>query len=136
MQNKKGVRAKIILQGRLAMKLNRTGACGLVMIMLGAGMVLTGCASGTKTPYGSASIVSEPAGAKVVNLKDGEAIGTTPLQYTWETEDGKAEYIQLILTSPGYADQVTSFWINPRYDSKDAAEKDPQAIKVNMTQAK
>ena len=118
------------------MKLNRTGACALVMIMLGAGMALTGCATGTHTPYGSASIVTEPAGAKVVNLKDGEAIGTTPLQYTWETEDGKAEYIQLILTSPGYADQVTSFWINPRYDSKDAAEKNPQAIKVNMTQAK
>lgn len=117
------------------MSRSRIGVCGLVAALLGAGVLLGGCVAAT-TPFGSASIVSEPAGAKVVNLKDGAAIGTTPMQYTWETEDGKAEYVQLILTSPGYADQVTSFWINPRYDSKDDAEKNPQAIKVNLKQAK
>lgn len=117
------------------MSRSRIGACSLVAALLGAGALLGGCVAST-TPFGSASIVSEPAGAKVVNLNDGSAIGTTPMQYTWETEDGKAEYVQLILTSPGYADQVTSFWINPRYDSKDDAEKNPQAIKVNLKQAK
>lgn len=94
--------------------------------------VLTGCAAFTATPYGTASIDSVPPGAKVVNLKDGTAIGTTPMQHTWQTEDGKAEYVQLLLSSPGYADQVTSFWINPRYGSADDAEKNPQSIKVNM----
>ncbi|HBI16489.1 MAG TPA: hypothetical protein DDY20_13455 [Desulfobulbaceae bacterium] len=121
------------------MSLKNIGSWGLlVMVMLGALMVvLSGCGIvASTTPYGSASIVSEPPGAKIVNLKDGDAIGTTPLQYTWETEDGKAEYIQLILTTPGYEDEVTSFWINPRYDSKEEAEKNPQAIKVNMKTAK
>lgn len=110
--------------------------CGLVAALLGAVMVLSGCVGATAPPYGSASIVSEPAGAKVVNLKDGTEIGTTPMQYTWQTEDGKAEYIQLLLTAPGYADQVTSFWVNPRYGSADDAEKNPQAIQVNMQQAR
>lgn len=116
------------------MRRSGIGTCWLVVALLGAMMVLTGCVA-TTAPYGSASIVSEPAGAKVVNLKDGTDLGTTPLQYTWQTEDGKAEYIQLILTAPGYADQVTSFWVNPRYGSADDAEKNPQAIKVNMKQA-
>lgn len=112
------------------------GICWLVVALLGEVMVLTGCAGTTAPPYGSAAIVSEPAGAKVVNLKDGTAIGTTPMQYTWETEEGKAEYVQLLLTAPGYADELTSFWINPRYGSAADAEKNPQAIQVNMEQAR
>ena len=111
-------------------------SCWLMAALLGAVMVLTGCAATTAPPYGSASIVSEPAGAKVVNLKEGTEIGTTPMQYTWETEEGKAEYVQLLLIAPGYADEVTSFWINPRYGSADDAEKNPQAIQVNMQQAR
>ena len=110
------------------------GVGWLEVALLGAGLVLTGCVA-TTTPYGSASIVSEPPGAKVVNLKDGSSIGTTPVRYTLETEDGKAEYVQLLLTSPGYTDQMTSFWINPRYGSAEKAEENPQAIKVNMKQA-
>ena len=118
------------------MSRNGIGIYWLVVALLGAGMALTGCAATTAPPYGSASIVSEPAGAKVLNLKDGTAIGTTPMQHTWQTEDGKAEYILLLLTAPGYADQVTSFWINPRYGSAGDAEKNPQAIKVNLKQAR
>lgn len=117
------------------MRGNRIRSYGFACLaMIAAGSVLSGCVAST-APYGSAAIVSEPAGAKVVNLKDGEEIGTTPLNYTLETEDGKAEYIQLLLTSPGYADQVTSFWINPRYDSAEDAEENPQAVKVNMKKA-
>ena len=118
------------------MRRNRIRVCGLAgLALLGIGAMLTGCAPAAKPPYGSAAIVSEPAGAKVVNLKDGAALGTTPMKYTLEAEDGKAEYIQLILTSPGYADQVTSFWINPRYTSAEKAEENAQAIKVNMQKA-
>jgi hypothetical protein len=104
--------------------------------MLWAGMILIGCSAPTTTHYGSASIVSEPPNANIVNLKDDSAIGTTPLKYTWENEARDEEYIQLKLTAPGYADQVTSFFLNSRYESKEDAEKIPQAIKVNMEQVK
>lgn len=117
------------------MKGNGCRAKGLViLVLLGTAVLLGGCVI-TSAPYGSASIVTEPAGAKVVNLKNGEAVGTTPMSYTLETEDGKAEYIQLLLSAPGYADQVTSFWINPRYGNAEEAEKNQQLIKVNMQQA-
>lgn len=112
------------------------GTHGLrILALLGAWALLAGCVAAT-TPYGSAAIVSEPAGAKVVNLKDGAAVGATPLNYTLETEDGKAEYVQLLLSAPGYADQVTEFWINPRYGSADKAEENPQAVKINMQKAR
>lgn len=107
---------------------------GINLALLGAAAIMGGCVAAT-APYGSASIVSEPAGAKVVNLEDGTAVGTTPMKYTLETEDGKAEYIQLLLSAPGYADQTTSFWINPRYGSAAKAEENPQAIKVNLKKA-
>ena len=118
------------------MKRNKTGVCGLLMAMLWAGMIMIGCSAPATTHYGSASIVSEPPNANVVNLKDGSAIGTTPLKYTWESDARDEEYIQLKLAAPGYADQVTSFFLNSRYESKDDAEKSPKAIKVNMAQVK
>ena len=116
------------------MKRSKTGVCGLLTVTLWAGMVLIGCSAPTMTHYGSASIVSEPPNAKVVNLQDGSTIGTTPMKYTWESETGDEEYIQLSLTAPGYADQVTVFFLNSRYESKDDAEKIPQFIKVNLKQ--
>jgi hypothetical protein len=115
------------------MRQNRTGMCRLAIVMLGAGMMLAGCGGvATEKPYGSASIVSEPPNAKVVNMKDGSAIGTTPMLYTWKTKDGNQEYIQLILAASGHADHITEFFINPQYENKDDAEKNPQAIKVNI----
>ena len=75
------------------MKLNRTGACGLVMIMLGAGMVLTGCAAGTNTPYGSASIVSEPAGAKVVATYIGDEAAAKDWQAKMAAEGVAADVV-------------------------------------------
>lgn len=116
------------------MKGNKTGVCGLLTVTLWTGMILIGCSAPTTTHYGSASIVSEPPNAKVVNLQDGSAIGTTPMKYTWESEARDEEYIQLSLTAPGYADQITVFFLNSRYESKDDAEKIPQIIKVNLKQ--
>jgi len=98
--------------------------------------LLGGCMQATTTPFGAAKIMSEPAGAKVVNLADNMAIGTTPMDFTWETEDGKAEYIQLVLTKQGQADTVTSFWVNPRYTSAEDAAENPQIISVNLMQAR
>lgn len=117
------------------MKQLAIGASGKQFLaLLGVGVLLGGFVAATE-PYGSAAIVSEPAGAKVVNLKDGGAVGTTPLTYTLSTEDGKAEYVQFLLSAPGYADQVTSFWINPRFGSAEKAEENPQPVKVNLRRA-
>jgi hypothetical protein len=117
------------------MKKNRISVIGVLPVMLWAGTMLIGCGAPTKH-YGSLSIVSEPPNAQVVNLKDRSAIGTTPMQYTWETGSSTEEYIQLMLTAPGNVDQVTSLFLNARYDDKDTAEKNPQAIKVNVKQAR
>lgn len=107
--------------------LTLTAACAL----------LAGCSVGAPgEPFGAARIVSEPAGADVVNLRDSVPLGTTPLDHVWETEDGKAEYIQLVLTKPGHADTVTSFWINPRHGSREEAAKNPQTITVNLDRAR
>jgi len=63
-------------------------------------------------------------------------LGTTPLDHVWQTEDGKAEYIQLVLSMPGHADKITSFWINPRHESGEDAAENPQAITVHLHQAR
>jgi hypothetical protein len=58
----------------------RTGRYRIVVCMLAAGMLLSGCANNTAvTAYGSAAISSEPESAKVINLRDGSEIGSTPL---------------------------------------------------------
>ena len=106
------------------------------VVTAGCWIMLAACVQTQDTPYGTARIVSEPSGAKVVNLEDNEAIGTTPMEYTWKTDDGKAEYIQLVLTRQGYADTVTSFWVNPRYDSEKAAAENPQSITVPLDQTR
>lgn len=118
------------------MKRNRVGVCGMLIAMIWAGTTLAGCGGGAASHYGSASIVSEPPDATVVNLEDGSTIGSTPLQYTWETEDVSEKYIQLKLNATGYEDQVTEFFLNSRHGSKESAEKTPQIIHVKMKLAK
>lgn len=120
--------------GRLMMKMYRISVYGLTVAALLVGVTLAGC-GGSTAHYGSASIVSEPANVNVVNLEDGSAIGTTPLQYTWETEDVSEKYIQLKLNAEGYADQMTEFFLNSRYGSKEDAEKNPKIISVRMKKA-
>ena len=117
------------------MENNRTGRYGIVVFMLAAGMLLSGCANNTAvTAYGSAAISSEPESAKVINLRDGSEIGSTPLVYTWEIEERAEEYIQLLLTAPGYTDQVAVFYLRSEQENKDDAEKNPVVVKVNLQQ--
>lgn len=117
------------------MKRSRICVFGLSIVILWSGMALIGCGGAAGNHYGSASIVSVPANANVVNLEDESVIGTTPLQYTWETDDVTEKYIQLKLTASGYADQVSEFFLNARYGSKEEAEEKPQIINVRMKQA-
>lgn len=117
------------------MKWNRVGVCGMLIATIWAGTTLTGCGGNAASHYGSASFVSEPPGATIVNLEDGSTIGSTPLQYTWETDDVSEKYIQLKLNATGYEDQITEFFLNSRHGSKESAEKTPQVIHVKMKQA-
>lgn len=119
------------------MKTKKNWQRGLFRLTLAtACALLAACAEAPNEPYGAARIVSEPVGANVVNLKDSVTLGTTPLDHVWQTEDGKAEYIQLVLSMPGHADTVTSFWINPRHGSSEEAAENPQAITVHLQQAR
>jgi len=105
--------------------------------MAGALTLLAGCCvEAPMETYGAARIVSDPAGAGIVNLKDNTTLGNTPLDHVWETADGKAEYIQLVLTRAGHEDTVTSFWINPRHATREEAAENPQAITVLLPQKK
>jgi hypothetical protein len=111
------------------------GLAGLAMTAACA--LLAGCCvEAPKEPFGAARIVSEPAGANVVSFKDNATLGTTPLDQVWETEDGKAEFIQLILTRPGHADAVTSFWINPRHATREDAAAKPRTVTVRLKEAR
>lgn len=120
------------------MKTKKNWLRGLFHLTMGtAAVLLTGCcAEAPKEPFGAARILSEPAGADIVTFVDNVTLGTTPLDHVWETADGKAEYIQLVLTKPGHAGAVTSFWINPRHASKEKAAQEPQVITVNLQQAR
>ncbi|MFP7755336.1 hypothetical protein ACLG6S_11920 [Thermodesulfobacteriota bacterium B35] len=105
----------------------RTLACMAVLLLPG---VLTGCA-GQKT-YGAVKFVTRPAGAEVINLKDDSHLGMTPLLVTWEGEDGKPEYVTVEMLKAGYREEITSFWVNRRHKSREAAAAEPQPVTVEL----
>jgi hypothetical protein len=119
------------------MRFEKAGAM-LTMAIVLAGLVflLSGCAEPENPPFGALEIISYPPGADVVRLEDNSTLGTTPLKHAWETEEGKAEYIIVSLKKSGYEDTVTTFFVNPLYDSEDAAMEDPQVIEVRLKQKK
>jgi len=94
--------------------------------------LLAGCAVEKNPPFGAAEIVTDPAGADVINVQDSSTLGTTPLNYVRETKDGEAEYMIVKITKPGYEDKTVSFFISPKYGDGEAAANDPQHIEVNL----
>ncbi|MFA7455466.1 MAG: hypothetical protein WCZ10_13495 [Desulfobulbaceae bacterium] len=113
-------------------------ARGLAGAAMAAALTLLAgcCVEAPVETYGAARIISEPAGAGIVDLRSNAALGSTPLDHVWETADWKAEYIQLVLTSAGHEDTVTSFWINPRHATREEAAQNPQTITVLLPQKK
>ena len=99
-----------------------------------AGLVLllsmSGCASSLQ--YGTAKITSTPAGAEVINLKDDSSLGITPVRVSFNGEAGTAEFITVQIRKRGYADRITSFWINRRHDSVSAAEDNAIDLHVEL----
>lgn len=80
--------------------------------------------------YGAVKFDSSPAGAEVVNLKDDATFGLTPILVTWESSSGEPEYVTVQLRKSGYLEEITSFWLNTRHGSREAAQAEPQPINV------
>ena len=96
----------------------------LVPMML---LAISGCSS-----YGAARILSEPAGAEVVNLEDDSLLGTTPVMVHWKNDREESKLITVRFHKSGFDDKVTAFWVNMRHSSRAKAENEPQAVKVEM----
>lgn len=80
--------------------------------------------------YGAVKFDSAPAGAEVVNLKDDATFGLTPIVVTWESSSGEPEYVTVQMRKAGYLEEITSFWLNTRHSSREAAQAEPQPINV------
>ena len=100
------------------------------LLALGAAVQLTGCGQ-TKT-YGAVQFSSVPQGAEVVNLKDDASLGMTPVAVTWESEDSLSEYISVEFIKKGYDREIASFWVNARHKDREAANAEPQPVRVEL----
>ncbi len=99
---------------------------GLILFVLCS---MTACA---QTKYGVVKIVSIPAGAEVINLKDDTHLGLTPLLVTWEDEEDVARNATVELRKVGYVEKITTFWVNIRHDTKEAAVLEPQPVTIEL----
>ncbi len=94
-------------------------------------VAILGLAAGcSQKRYGAVKFDSSPAGAEVVNLKDDATFGLTPITVTWESSSGEPEYVTVQMRKDGYLEEITSFWLNTRHDSREAAQSEPQPINV------
>jgi hypothetical protein len=102
----------------------------LALACLPALLSVTGCS--TKPMYGAVKFDTEPSGAEVVNLKDDASLGITPVVVTWESEDGKPEYVTVQMKKAGYLEKITSFWVNTRHGSRAEAQEEAQPISADL----
>ena len=103
-----------------------------ICIRLGVLLALSFLVACSQTKYGVVKIVSIPAGAEVINLKDDTHLGRTPLLVTWEDEDDAARKATVELRKVGYVEEITSFWVNMRHDTKEAAILEPQPVTIEL----
>ena len=128
------------LQGKLqvseeSMLTGSKGKIWMVYLLAVAAMLqLTAC--GSSKTYGDVKFITIPPGAQVVNLKDDTNLGMTPVQVTWEGKDGKPEYVTVELTKKGYKNDITSFWVNTRHETREAAAAEPQPVTVELQKRK
>ena len=82
-----------------------------------AAVLLTSGCAGTR--YGAADINSEPEGADIINLKDNTNLGRTPAQIVWRGKGPQKVTVQF--QKNGYHSTITSFWVNRRHKTEEAA---------------
>lgn len=103
------------------------------LCVLAALSFLTAC---SQTMYGVVKIESIPSGAEVVNLKDDTHLGMTPLLVTWESDDDETIYATVELRKIGYIEEITSFWVKLRHETKEDATLEPQPVTVELKKRK
>ena len=92
----------------------------LLALSCAAVLMTTGCSS---TQYGAADINSVPAGADIINIKDNTNLGRTPAQIVFRGEGSEKVTIQF--HKNGYHSTITSFWMNKRHKTEEAARANP-----------
>lgn len=103
----------------------------LIFAVVGIALMITGCA-GNAVKYGAAKISTSPEGAEVVNLKDDSNLGMTPVNVSFPGQADTSEYITVQLRKPGYLDRITSFWINKRHKTQQAADDNAIDILIEL----
>lgn len=89
---------------------------------------LSACAS----YYGSAKIISVPAGAEVINDEDGSVIGVTPTTAWWKDGSSNRKHVILRFKKDGYYEKVTSFWLSMRHKKLSSAKNNTQQVEVSL----
>ena len=112
------------------MQFQTIGRFALSLLCLAALLGASGCAK--KTMYGAVKFESNPPGAEVINLRDDATLGVTPLLVHWESSDGQPEYVTVQMRKNGYLEDITSFWVNTRHESREAAGTEAQPIFVEL----
>jgi hypothetical protein len=103
------------------------------LCVLAAFSSLTAC---SQTMYGVVKIESIPPGAAVINLKDDTHLGMTPLLVTWESDDDETKYATVELRKVGYVEEIASFWVKMRHETKEDATREPQPVFVELRKRK
>ncbi len=80
------------------------------------------------TYYGAARISSVPAGAEVINLKDGTILGVTPTTVWWQSGSSDRQHVSLRIKLDGYYDKVAPFWLSMRHKTQADAMASPQVV--------
>ena len=111
------------------MQFGKFGSFLLALSSLGLLLSATGC---SKTQYGAVKFESNPPGAEVINLRDDANLGVTPVVVTWESSDGEPEYVTVQMRKKGYLEDITSFWVNTRHESREVAQDQAQPIFVEL----
>ncbi len=86
--------------------------------------------------YGAVDFITDPPGAEVINLRDDTNIGSTPVQVIWESDDGSSENVTVKFRKKGYLEKIVPFWVNKRHQSREAANAEPQPVKVELVKRK
>lgn len=100
------------------------------LLVIGVALLLTGC--GKKVTYGAVQFITTPAGVEVMNLKDDANLGMTPVNVIWEGVEGESEYVTVEFNKNGYMNEITSFWVNARHETREEAIANPQPITVEL----
>ena len=99
----------------------------LLLPALAALLLTVGC---SPKKYGAVQFHSEPEKAEVLNLRDDALLGLTPVLVVWESDNGEPQYITVQMRKAGYLEEIASFWLNTRYESRESAQEDPQPVTI------